>query len=167
MPCDDLARSVQSEKFPGNVLHSLFGPRAHVRPVRGAQPMNGRDVIALAYIACDAVDLADWQIQTIPRCVFDLQVLTLRVVNRFVCQATVDADPVVDMHHIVTLVQLGEERFRGGGFFACVGTAAWFGPTEYLRIGEQDEGRLSLGARSQLPPLGQCALHQSQTPRGW
>ena len=144
-----LARRVELQQVVGDLGDSTAGALFDLFPLRGAQPVQGGNRLPRADVAGQPVGLMHGHVELVALGILDLQVLAFRAIHGHPDQAVEAADAVLDMHHEVARLHIGEEHFRRHRPRPLRPPRLRLPPTKQLGVREEPEsGSWLLEARS-------------------
>ncbi len=133
----DLARGVELQQLPRQLLHGAADARLRPRPLLRAEARERRAVLARADVAADAVDLLRRDEEAVAVGVLQLEVLALLAADALACEAGEAGDAVLDVDDELARHEVGEKRLAGGA--AAGRRAALLAEAEDLGVGEERE----------------------------
>ncbi len=110
VPLAELALRVEAEQVAGQLLDGGARAALGALPVLRPQARELRHGVARADVARDAVELVDRHVQPVAVGVAQVEVLALGLADGAADQALVDRDAVLDVHHVVAVLQAAQER---------------------------------------------------------
>ena len=112
-PAPRLPERVVPEQLLGHLLDGLARFRLRLLPRGAAEPRDERGATLFGRVALDHAELVDWNEEAIALRVVDLDALGVLPVERDPLQPPVDADPVVQVDHVLSGLERHEIADRG------------------------------------------------------
>ena len=133
------ARGVELQQVVGDLGDGAPGALLDLLPLGGAQPVQRGDRLPRADVASQPVGLMHGHVELVALGILDLEVLALRAIHGHPDQAVEAADAVLDMHHEVARLHVGEEHLRRHRARPLRPPRLRLPPAKQLGVGEEPE----------------------------